>query len=222
MEIAISQNAIIRKYRSEDREAVREISWNTADKGRTVDLYFHDHEAVADVLTRYYTDCEPQALWVAEWDGVVVGYLTGCLDTHQCDRTIERKVIPKAAAGAVRRGALYRAETWRLLAAFVGTALLGGRPKVDLEAYPAHLHINLRQGFRGRGLGRQLIEHFRRQVQERGLRGIHLVAWGENEAGRGFFEAMGFRLLRQQPLILPEGRGFRKTSTVVYGWTKED
>jgi len=218
----MSQDAIIRKYRPADREAVREVSWNTADKGRTVDLYFHDHEAVADFLTRYYTDWEPQSLWVAECDGVVVGYLTGCLNTPQCDRVIARKVVPAALIGAIRRGALWRAETYRLLVAFAKTALAGGRPKADLEKYPAHLHINLRQGFRGRGLGRQLMESFRRQVLEQGLRGIHLVAWGENREGRRFFEAMGFRLLREQPLVLPEGRGFRKTSTVIYGWTKED
>jgi ribosomal protein S18 acetylase RimI-like enzyme len=218
----MSQNAIIRKYRPEDREAVREISWNTADKGRTIDLYFHDHEAVADVLTCYYTDQEPQSLWVAECDGVVVGYLTGCLDTRRCDWGVAWKIIPKAAIKAIGRGALGRAETWRLLAALAGTALLGGKPKVDVDTYPAHLHVNLRQGFRGRGLGRQLIEHFRRQVLELGLGGIHLVAWGDNEAGRRFFEAMGFRLLREQPLLLPEGWQFKRTSTVVYGWTRED
>ena len=218
----MDDHAIIRRYRPQDREAVREISWNTADKGRTVDLYFHDHEAVADFLTRYYTDWEPQALWVAECDGVVVGYLTGCLDTRQCDRVIARKVVPAAVFGAIRRGAFCRAETWRLLAAFAKTALAGGRPKVDLNEYPAHLHINLRRGFRGRGLGRELVEQFRRQVQEQGIRGIHLIAWGENEEGRRFFEAMGFRLLRQQPLILPEERRYKRTSTVIYGWTKED
>ncbi len=218
----MSHDAIIRKYRPEDREAVRAISWNTADQGRTVDLYFHDHKTVADVLTRYYTDYEPQSLWVAECNGAVVGYLTGCLDTCRCDRGVAWKVIPKAVAGAIGRGALWRAETWRLLAALMGTVLLGGKPKVDLSKYPAHLHINLRQGFRGRRLGRQLIEHFRQQVLEQGLRGIHLVAWGDNDAGRRFFEAMGFRLLREQPLLLPEGWRFKKTSTVVYGWTKED
>lgn len=218
----MDDHAIIRKYRPQDREAVREISWNTADKGRTVDLYFHDHEAVADFLTRYYTDWEPQALWVAECEGAVVGYLTGCLNTRHCDRVIARKVVPAAVFGAIRRGALWRAETWRLLAAFARTALAGGRPKVDLNEYPAHLHINLRQGFRGCGLGRKLVEQFRWQVQKQGIRGIHLVAWGENDQGRRFFEAMGFRLLRQQPLVLPEGRGFKRTSTVIYGWTKED
>jgi len=218
----MSHDAIIRKYRAEDREAVREISWNTADKGRTVDLYFHDHETVADVLTRYYTDWEPGSLWVAECDRAVVGYLTGCLDTHRCNHVMKWKVAPKAAAGAISRGALWRAETWRLLAAFARTALRGGTPKVDVDAYPAHLHINLRQGFRGRGLGRQLIEHFRQQAQEQDIRGIHLVAWGENAEGRRFFEAMGFRLLREQPLVLPEGKGYKITSTVVYGWTKVD
>lgn len=218
----MSQDAIIRRYRPEDREAVREISWNTADKGRTVDLYFHDHETVAEVLTRYYTDWEPGSLWVAECDHAVVGYLTGCLDTRRGSRLINWRVVPGAVAGAIGRGALWRAETWRLVAAFAKTALLGGGPKVDLGKYPAHLHINLRQGFRGRGLGRQLIEHFRRQVQEQGIGGIHLVAWGENRDGRRFFERMGFHLLREQPLVLPEGGGFRRTSTVVYGWTKED
>ena len=202
----MDDHAIIRKYRPEDREAVREISWNTADKGRTVDLYFHDHETVADVLTRYYTDWEPQSLWVAECDGAVVGYLTGCLDTRRCNRTMategrspsgRRERSAGGRCGAARRGGS--------LAAFVGTALLGGMPKVDLATYPAHFHINLRQGFRGRGLGRQLVERFRGQVREQGLRGIHLVAWGENECGRRFFESMGFRLLRQQPLVLPEG-----------------
>jgi ribosomal protein S18 acetylase RimI-like enzyme len=218
----MDEPAIIRQYRPADREVVREISWNTADQGRTVDLYFRDHEAVADVLTRYYTDWEPGALWVAECDGAVVGYLTGCLDTRRANRVIVRKVIPRALGGAIRRGALWRAQTWRLLVALAGTALLGGTPKVDVKKYPAHFHVNLRQGFRGRRLGRRLVERFRRQVQERGLAGVHVVAWGENEGGRRFFEAMGFRLLRQQPLILPQGWGFKRTSTVIYGWTKEN
>jgi ribosomal protein S18 acetylase RimI-like enzyme len=218
----VDERAIIRKYRPEDREAVREISWNTADQGRTVDLYFHDHEAVADLLTQSYTDCEPEALWVAECDGAVVGYLTGCLNTPHCNRRIVWRIGPRAVARAIGRGALWRGETWRLLAALVRTVLLGGIPKVDFDKYPAHLHINLRQGFRGRGLGRRLIEHFRGQVRELGLPGIHLVAWGDNQGGRRFFEAMGFRLLREQPLVLPEERGYKKTSTVVYGWTTED
>lgn len=218
----MDQQDIIRKYRAEDREAVREISWNTADKGRTVDLYFHDHVAVADILTRYYTDCEPEALWVAECNGAVVGYLTGCLNTRRCNRTILWRIGPRAAAGAVGRGALWRGETWRLLAALVRTVLLGGTPKVDLDKYPAHLHINLRQGFRGRGLGRQLIEHFRGQVRAQELPGIHLLAWGDNQDGRGFFETLGFRLLREQPLVLPEARGYKKTSTVVYGWVTKN
>ena len=159
---------------------------------------------------------------MAECDRAVVGYLTGCLDTRRCNRMMLRRIGPRAAAAAVGRGALWRSETWRLLAALIRTIRLGGIPKVDLNAYPAHLHINLRQGFRGRGLGRQLIEHFRRQAQEQGLRGIHLEAWGENQDGRRFFEAMGFRLLREQPLVLPAETGFRRTSTVVYGWTRED
>jgi hypothetical protein len=33
---------------------------------------------------------------------------------------------------------------------------------------------------------------------------------------------MGFRFLREQPLVLPAETGYRRTSTVVYGWTQAD
>jgi ribosomal protein S18 acetylase RimI-like enzyme len=212
---------VIRQYRPEDREQVREISCDTADGGKPVERLLHDRRTVADWLTNYYVEHEPQSLWVARSDEIIAGYLTGCLDTRKCGRVMKREVLPKVIAGALARGALWHAEAWRLLLGFLATALLGGVPTVDLERYPAHLHINLRQGFRGRKIGARLVDHFRRQVVEAGGAGIHVMTLGHNAAGRRFFEAMAFRLLHEQPLLLPEGGWYRKTSTAFYGWTKE-
>lgn len=212
----------VRTYQPSDRSAVRQLSCDTADQGDSVDRFFSDGETVADVLVRYYTDYEPQSLWVAECEGLVVGYLTGCLDTGRSTKVVRRKIMPKAVATAIARGALWRGETWRLLAAFAGTVCLGGfPPAIDLERYPAHFHINIRHGFRGRKLGQQLVESFRQQADRAGVCGIHVVARGDNAGGLAFFEAMGFHLLREQPLVLPQGRRFGRTSTVVYGWEKE-
>jgi len=214
--------AKVRKYQPVDRAAVREIACDTANAGEPVDRFFRDRETVADVLTRYYTDCEPQSLWIAECEGQVVGYLTGCLDTRRCERVTRRRVLPKALGGAVLRGALWHADTWRLLAAFAGTVVLGGFPHpIDLAVYPAHFHINLREGFRGGGLGPQLVEAFRQQVDRAGVRGIHVVTRGDNAAARRFFERMGFHPLYEKPLVLPALRRFKRTSTAVYGWSKE-
>jgi ribosomal protein S18 acetylase RimI-like enzyme len=174
------------------------------------------------VLTGYYTDYEPQSLWVAECDGDVVGYLTGCLDTRREERVLRNRIVPRAVAGAIGRGALWHAGTWRLLAAFVGTVILGGFPHpIDLVRYPAHFHINLQAGFRGGGLGSQLVEAFREQVGRAGLAGIHVVTRGDNAAGGRFFERVGFTRLFEKPLILPAGTRLKRTSTVVYGWSRE-
>ncbi|MBN1505683.1 MAG: GNAT family N-acetyltransferase [Sedimentisphaerales bacterium] len=214
--------ASIRSYRASDRPAVREIACDTADAGEPVERLFHDREVFADIVTRYYTDYEPNSLWVADCDGQVVGYLTGCLDTRNEKRVTGRRILPSAITGALARGVLWHADAWRLLAAFAGTVALGGFPHpIDLTAYPAHLHINIRQGFRSRGLGPQLVDAFLQQADHVGVRGIHVVTRGDNAAGRRFFEKTGFRLLFEKPLVLPAKAWFRRTSTAVYGRSRE-
>lgn len=218
-----AENAVvIRLYRPEDRMQVREIACATAGGEKSIESFFHDRETIADLLMRYYTDYEPEALWVAAAGPAVAGYLTGCLDTKKYLRILTRRILPRVTAGAVARGALWRLETWHLLAGLIGTGFAGGRPKIDLHTYPAHLHINLRPGFRGRGIGAQLMDSFKQQVEQAGGRGIHLLAAGDNEAGHRFFEAQGFRRLGEWPLFLPEGRWFLRASTVAYGWTRGD
>jgi ribosomal protein S18 acetylase RimI-like enzyme len=213
--------AQVRGYRVADRQAVRDISCDAADIGDSVEKFFHDREAVADLLVGYYIDHEPDLLWVAECEGRVVGYLTGCLDSRR-SRRAARRVAVRAVAAAIRRGALWHIRTWRLLAAMVATVLLGGgSPEPDLDRFEAHFHINLRREARGKGLGRRLVERFRSQADAAHVAGIHVVTRGDNVAGRGFFEAMGFRLLHERPLILPAGWWFRKTSTATYGWHRE-
>jgi len=149
---------------------VRQIACDTADAGGPVERFFHDRQAFADILTRYYTDYEPGSLWVADCDGLVAGYLTGCLDTRRQERVTRRQILPKVILSAIARGVLWHDDAWRLLAAFIGTVALSGFPhRIDLTAYPAHFHINIREGFRGGGLGPQLVEAFRQQAVAMGL-----------------------------------------------------
>lgn len=219
----MESTAEIRHYRVSDRAAVREIACETADAGGPVERFFHDRRTVADVLTRYYTDYEPQSLWVADCGGRVVGYLTGCLDTRRQERMLRRRILPQAIACAIVRGAMFHADTWRLLVALGETAILGGFPHpIDLARYPAHFHINLREGARGSGLGGRLAAAFLQQAQSAGVRGVHVVARGDNAGGRRFFEKLGFELLFEKPLILPAGPHLRRISTVVYGRSRKE
>jgi hypothetical protein len=71
----------IRSFVAEDRETVRDISYRTGFMGESAQSFWSHKESWAELWTSYYTDHEPQSLYVATTDDSVVGYLAGCMDT---------------------------------------------------------------------------------------------------------------------------------------------
>ena len=65
----------IRPYEPRDRAAVRQICCDTADAGQPVERFFPDREVIADLLTNYYTQFEPQSAFVADNGSGAVGDL---------------------------------------------------------------------------------------------------------------------------------------------------
>ena len=74
-------DVVIRPYEARDRAQVRHICHVTGYMGEPVAWMWRDTESFADLFTSYYTDAEPQSALVAELDGVVAGYLLGCIDS---------------------------------------------------------------------------------------------------------------------------------------------
>ena len=209
---------ILRAYEPADRSSVRRIACETANRGESADAIFPDREIVADLLTRYYTDAEPQSAWVADFEGRVVGYLTGCLDSRRYWRMMHWRVGPSAVLRAIARGACYRRETWRFVRAMMGTWRRGGFNRyVPLDEYPAHLHVNVQHGFRGQRVGTQLVERCIAQVREAGLRGMHLAVRDDNQPARRLFERLGFRELSRYPVLIPTAHAYQLHQTVIYG-----
>lgn len=62
-------------------------------------------------------------------------------------------------------------------------------------AYPAHLHINIDAGCRGRGIGAALIGAFVTHAATRGATGVHVVT-GAQARNVGFYASNGFGKLR--------------------------
>ncbi len=208
---------IVRRYAPADLLAVRQLSCETADRGAPLDRLFRDRELTADLLTRYYTHYEPTALWVAAAQEQLVGYLTGCLNTRRYLHTMWRHVVPQSVMRGLMRGVLWHPETWRLLWAGMHTWRVGGFVRrTPLERYPAHLHLNIRQGFRGQQIGRRLVDAFLQQVRDTRLHGIHAVVHQDNAAACQFFERMEFRPFSRHPIITPTERLLRVSRTVVY------
>jgi ribosomal protein S18 acetylase RimI-like enzyme len=202
--------AIIRPYRPTDRDAVHQIAADTAFFGAPVEAFLEDRRLFLDAFYRYYTEFEPQYAWVAiaaadGGEGPVVGFLTGCLDTARQQRFFIRKLIPGALWGALSGRYRLGPKTWRYTGRLFREALLGALPKADLQAYPAHLHINVEASWRGKGLGRKLLLNYLDQIQQAGAGGVHLETTSQNTAACRLYEKLGFQRVSAHSTRLWEG-----------------
>lgn len=181
--------------------------------------FFHDREVFADLVTRYYTDFEPQSLWVADYQGRAVGYLSGCLDNRRYMRIMFARIIPAVFARSALRGAFLHQDTRQLLKAGLKSLVLGSFNRKDVSyAYPAHLHIDLDRAFRHQGLGLALVERFLEQLRQSRLSGVQASVCQDNRPACAFFERIGFSVLGRYPMARPDGTNKLKSShTVIYG-----
>jgi ribosomal protein S18 acetylase RimI-like enzyme len=185
---------IVRLYRPEDRAAVMQIAADTGFFGAPVEAFMQDRRWMQDVFVAYYVDREPEHLWVAEVEGVVVGYISGSTGGT---RAMWGRGVTAATAAARFVTARYdvNALTLNYFRRTAEAVLSGEYPRVDLSDYPAELHINLAEAARGLGLGRKLMEASLNQMTELGIPGIHLKTTTMNVAAARLYEKMGFELL---------------------------
>lgn len=208
---------IFRLYEPGDRQAVRDICTATAHVGNPIDTVFPDREFVADLVISYYTAHEPQSLWVAEYEGRIVGYLTGSLDQQKYDAKISGIGL-KAGLKSIVRGTLCHLNSWRFLLTVMKTWFSGGfNKKILFSDYPAHLHVNIQKDFRGKNTGIKLLGCFLNQVRQRGLSGVYAIVRSDNVGGCQFFEKAGFVKLSQHPAYFLSSEKIFKGATFVFG-----
>ena len=195
---------LIRPYEPRDRAAVRTICCDTADRGERVENFFPDREVFADLLTRYYTDHEPESCWVGEHAGEVCGYITGCLDTRRFIRVMAFSVAPRLLFKAVRRDLMKYPQAKQFIRGNLGLWIRGTKKSVNFDEYPSHLHVNLKPGFRAKGLGGELVKRFLDQAKAAGSRGVHANVREDSERARAFFERLGFRAGDRHPVMRNE------------------
>jgi len=209
---------VVRPYEAKDRDAVRRLTWDTADQGRPLLPAAYDREIIVDILTRYYMERAPHSLLVAESGAEVVGYLSGCPDTRDYEYFMRFRVIPGVLMRGIWKGLLWQRTTWKIFWAAVGTWRCGGfKIKELLKTYPAHLHVNVREAFRGEKAGRRLVEEFLARLNAVGVGGVHAMVREDNAKGRAFFEQMGFEIKARLPLRWVEGGKTVERCRLMYG-----
>ncbi|MFA5393377.1 MAG: GNAT family N-acetyltransferase [Candidatus Ratteibacteria bacterium] len=194
MAASANQSFLVRGFEPADRTRIRAISCATAFHGvlpeRTCRV---DCRLLADLLTRYYTDCEPESILVAESGGRVVGYIMGAVSTRSFSRAMLRLVLFKTIPGILLGRYRINSQGLVILAVLLAGTVKGERDPDLEEEYPAHLHINIDDECRQAGLGSKLMTAWFQRLKEKQIKGAHLSTNSANEGAIRFFRRFGFQ-----------------------------
>lgn len=186
--------ATIRPATLHDLPGVYRVCLATGDSGRDASGFYRNPDLLGHVYVGPYVVGQPNlASVVADVDGVC-GYLLAAEDTRAFEAWEEadwwgtlRHQYP-LTAGTTRDDEIVR--------------MFHSPPRAPdsvVTAYPAHLHIDLLERARGRGIGRALVEQLLITLRERGSPGVHLDVAVDNPNGIAFYRHLGFTDLEPTP-----------------------
>ena len=184
----------IRRYQTGDREEVRRISCQTAFLERERKLFFDDDEILADALTLYFTDFEPDSCLVALDGKRVVGYIFGSINVKRMNSIFAKKILLRSISKALCKGIFLRRGNLKFFIHVTLSFLKGEFFAPDFSGkYPATLHINIDQDYRGHRLGKRLMESYLAYLRGKRVPGVHLGTMSEN--AKKFFIKSGLSIL---------------------------
>jgi GNAT superfamily N-acetyltransferase len=178
---------------------VLRIAADTAFFGEPVEAFLEDRTLFLDIFYRYYTSLEAESGWVAIAEEKVVGFLMGCRDSRSQTRKWMRYIFPNFFNHLIRGKYRIGPLTWQYLWELVKMQFVGGGRKIDLSLFPAHLHVNISAHWRGRGIGRQLMQAYLDQLSREHIPGVYLNTTDQNLSACKLYENMGFILLDSHP-----------------------
>jgi hypothetical protein len=185
-----TKQAVIRLYQEKDREAVRDICCETGFLGKAIDQVFSDRELFADFLTGYYLDEEPDLAVVLESEGRVEGYILGCRYPEKKTRYELKKALTRIPRLIGRYLTSYPEHSRRYVQ---WLAWRGWREVPETPEKMAHMHINLRPGFKNVSGTRIMIETFLKILADAGEKAVYgqMVVF-EKRRGPRMFARYGF------------------------------
>lgn len=175
---------IIRKYSEKDKERVKEICLANADldSAETGDV----KDFILLMFCLYYIENEPENCFVAvDENDIPFGYVYGTTDFQKY------KIGIKDYLNRIKN--LQNKEYYEDALTEIADH------EKHSELYPAHLHIDVLNGFRGSNAGTALITAFCNNLNDNGIVGVMLIVGEDNVRGRHFYENNGFTLLGEKP-----------------------
>jgi ribosomal protein S18 acetylase RimI-like enzyme len=174
----------IRTFRASDVDKLYDICLATGDAGRDAAPVYRDPKLLGHVYAGPYAALAPDAVFVAEDEEGVGGYILGARDTAAFEDLLETRWWPalRARYPVVAAPATPDERMQRLI------HHPPRMPRRIVEQYPAHLHIDLLPRLQGRGVGKRLLDTWREAI---GVP-VHLAVGESNARAVRFYRAYGF------------------------------
>lgn len=175
-----------------DVPALYAISLATGAAGGDATDQYVDGRLVGHIYSAPYAVLCPETAFVAEDEQGVGGYVVGAVDTVTFEERLERDWWPRLREiYQDPSGIPWKDWTPDQLRSFMihhPHRMTGAM----IEAFPAHVHMNLLPQMQRRGIGRRLIELWLATAGNLGGVGVHCGVNAANQAGLAFWQAVGF------------------------------
>lgn len=187
----------IRQGRPEDQAGVYYVCLKTGNFGQDGEpFYREDPDALGRIFVGPYLAFEREFSLTLEDKEGICGYAYGALDSRKFYEHYEKEWRPKLCAQfPMPQG---DPATWtRVQTVYSWYHNPDYTMPEPYDEYPSHLHIDLLERARGRGVGRRMIEMVMEKLRQRGSPGTHLGVSLMNSPAYGFYIRLGFKdLLR--------------------------
>ena len=194
----MKENIKIRLFNKNDEEKVREIAWDTAFLGKPFQL-LDDKKLITDFLVSYYMKHEKDMLYVAESNDKIVGYLTVCRKPLKSKLIKFFIITPLFITKLICKGHIFNSTIINAIPIALKNFIKGKFSTPELKGFCSHLHINIANDFRGKGVGTHLISAMVENLKKNNVKRVFAITISEEAAK--FFEKNNFSKLKHTALV---------------------
>jgi GNAT superfamily N-acetyltransferase len=178
-----------------------DICLKTGSDGADATDQFFDPYMIGHYYAAPYLFYKDGICFVAECQYRAQGYIIAVPDTVAYNQWLEEKWLPplRKQYSQPYPQELIRSnrEAWILGSIHAKQFPMDMNDVPWLAGYPAHLHIDMLPVLQGKGLGRTLMDTLFTELKNMGVSGIHLGVSAANKGATGFYQKLGFSVLKE-------------------------
>jgi len=135
----------------------------------------------------------------------VIGYLAGCKDTSVQQNVQKKEVMPSIYRKLFTFGYKVDRRFFSFMRRYLRSMWRNEFLDEPIKDYPAHLHMNMADGYRSGGIGSRLLAAYLDYLRRNNVKGLHLGTTTHNKLAVPLYKKRGFRLVSRSPLTTYEG-----------------